>query len=111
VIYVISQRKLALIPSRAKGKSRRIFVRPAILRKSIGLGSVILENVDNEGRSEIMTRKKTLSSRQIAQREAKKLRRVYGNTHTVNVKRITKTSWGVRFSPKGKRDKFDYRKR
>jgi hypothetical protein len=29
---------------------------------------------------------------------------------TVNVKRITKTSWGVRFSPKGKRDKFDFGK-
>lgn len=57
------------------------------------------------------TRKKCLSSRQIAQREAKKLRRVYGDTHTVNVKRITKTAWGVRFSPKGKRDKFDFRKK
>jgi len=57
-----------------------------------------------KGREEIKMNKKA------AQREAANLRRslkkVHGDKLTVNVKEITPGNWGVRFSPKGTRDKF-----
>ncbi len=43
-----------------------------------------------------------------AENEARILRKKYPNK-TVNVKEITKGNWGCRFSPKGTRDKYDYR--
>jgi len=49
-------------------------------------------------------------NKKAAQREAANLRRslkkVHGDKLTVNVKEITPGNWGVRFSPKGTRDKF-----
>ena len=53
-------------------------------------------------------RKALRDSKKEAQRTARGLRKQFPNL-TVNVKRITRRSWGVRFSPKGKRDKFDYK--
>lgn len=48
-----------------------------------------------------------MSTKKQAQAEARRLRKKYPNK-TVNVKEITKGNWGVRFSPKGKRDKYRY---
>ena len=49
-----------------------------------------------------------MATKKVAQAEARRLRRKYPKK-TVNVVEITKGNWGVRFSPKGKRDTFDYR--
>jgi hypothetical protein len=43
------------------------------------------------------------------QLEARQLRKRYPNK-TVNVVEVSKGNWGCRFSPKGTRDKFDYRR-
>jgi hypothetical protein len=51
-----------------------------------------------------------MSSKKVAQKEARELRKKYPNK-TVNVKEITKGNWGVRFSLKNKRDKFKTIKR
>ena len=46
-----------------------------------------------------------MASKKLTQAEARKLRKRYPNK-TVNVVEITKGNWGVRFSPKGKRDTY-----
>jgi len=51
-----------------------------------------------------------MASKRATQAEARKLRKKYPNK-TVNVVEITKSNWGIRFSPKGKRDTYDYRRR
>lgn len=51
-----------------------------------------------------------MASKKAAQAEARKLRKKYPN-RTVNVKQITKGNWGCRFSSKGKRDTYNYKKR
>lgn len=50
-----------------------------------------------------------MTSKKDAQRQARDLRKRVKNK-TVNVKEISTGNWGVRLSPKGKRDKFDYKK-
>ena len=50
-----------------------------------------------------------MASKKQAQAEARKLRKRYPNK-TVNVKQVSKGNWGCRFSPKGKRDTFDYKR-
>lgn len=46
-----------------------------------------------------------MSVKVIVQAEARRLRKEYPKL-TVNVKEITRGSWGIRFSAKGKRDTF-----
>jgi len=50
-----------------------------------------------------------MATKKAAQAEARRLRKKYPNK-TVNVKEISKGNWGTRFSPKKKRDMFNYRK-
>lgn len=54
-----------------------------------------------------------MTSKREAQRQARKLRRKIRRgkmpNRTVNVVEVSSRNWGVRFSPKGKRDTFDYR--
>ncbi len=50
-----------------------------------------------------------MASKREAQAEARRLRKKYPNK-TVNVKQISRGNWGIRFSPKGKRDTFNYRR-
>lgn len=50
-----------------------------------------------------------MATKKQAQATARKLRRQYPDM-TVNVKEIAKDVWGVRFSKKGERDRFDWRK-
>ena len=47
-----------------------------------------------------------MASKKEAEKEARELRKKYGKTKTLNVVEITKGNWGVRFSAKGKRDRF-----
>jgi hypothetical protein len=51
-----------------------------------------------------------MATKKEAQKEARGLRKRYGRTRTVNVVQVSKVNWGCRFSSKGTRDKFDYRK-
>lgn len=51
---------------------------------------------------------RTVVSKKQAQKEARRLRKKFPNK-TVNTVRVGRSTWGNRFSPKGKRDKFDYR--
>ena len=46
-----------------------------------------------------------MTTKRAAQSQARKLRKTY-KSKTVNVRQITQGNWGVRFSPKGKRDRF-----
>ena len=46
-----------------------------------------------------------MATKKVATVEARKLRKD-NPTLTVNVKEITPENWGVRFSPKGTRDKY-----
>jgi len=48
-----------------------------------------------------------MATKKTASAEARQLRKKYKDK-TVNVKEITKGNYGVRFSPKGKRDKYKY---
>ncbi len=49
-----------------------------------------------------------MTSKREAQRQARGLRKKVRN-RTVNVVEVSSRNWGVRFSPKGRRDTFDYR--
>jgi hypothetical protein len=54
-----------------------------------------------------------MTSKRNAQKQAAQVRRDLkkkGIHKTVNVREISKGNFGVRTSPKGKRDTFDYRK-
>ena len=51
-----------------------------------------------------------MATKKATQKEARSLRKKYPNK-TVNVVQITRGNWGIRFSPKGKRDKYDSRRR
>jgi len=54
-----------------------------------------------------------MTSKREAQKQARQLRYQLTKSKlkklTVNVKQISKGNWGIRFSPKGTRDKFNYR--
>ncbi len=50
-----------------------------------------------------------MGTRKEAETLARQLRKE-NKTMAVNVKEITRNNWGIRFSPKGTRDKYDYRK-
>jgi hypothetical protein len=50
-----------------------------------------------------------MATKKAAQTEARTLREKYPKK-TVNVKQVSKGNWGCRFSEKGKRDKFDYKR-